>query len=168
MLCNRGGNHWNSTPSPIPSAPPPPAEDVVPQARPAFARAEGPLPHILKFYLTNAQNTDMLSLRPWTRGVVSVSHYVEQSFFDGLNWKLPLRVRFPHVPIFKCRRRTNCENFDVDERHLWSFRAVFQLKCNFKKRAFESFSILKSWKNTFFGLFFKYNSKKSFSRCFSI
>ena len=34
------------------------------QARPALARAEGPLPHILKFYLTNAQNADMLSLRP--------------------------------------------------------------------------------------------------------
>ena len=36
------------------------------QARPALARAEGPLPHILKFYRTNAKRTNMLSKPPWT------------------------------------------------------------------------------------------------------
>ena len=48
--------------------------------------------------------------------VVSVPHYIEQTVFDVSNWKLPLRVRFPHVPIFNCRRRTNCENFDVENK----------------------------------------------------
>ena len=51
--------------------------------------------------------------------IVFVSHCFEQTFISVSNWKLPLRLRFPHLPIFKCRRRTNCENFDVNERHLW-------------------------------------------------
>ena len=73
-----------------------------------------PAPPYLEILSFKRTKTNMLPIRPWTRGVVSVSHYVEQSFFDGLNWKLPLRVRFPHVPIFKCRRRTNCEKFGAD------------------------------------------------------
>ena len=67
----------------------------VPRLRGPKARS----PILWKIYLTNAQNADMLSLRPWARGVVSVSHYVEQSFSDILNWKLPLRVRFPTSPF---------------------------------------------------------------------
>ena len=45
------------------------------------------------------------------KGIVSVSVYVEQSYFEVLNWKLPLCMCFPYVPIFKLRRQTNCENF---------------------------------------------------------
>ena len=42
--------------------------------------------------------------------IVFVSHCFEQTFINVSNWKLPLRLRFPHLPIFKCRRRrAHCE-----------------------------------------------------------
>ena len=31
--------------------------------------------------------------------VVSVPHYIEETFFDVSNWKLPLRVRLPTSPF---------------------------------------------------------------------
>ena len=113
------------------------------QARPALARAEGPHPHILKMFLTHAkfQICRLYGLNKW---LFSVPHYIEQTVFDVSNWKLPLRVRFPHVPIFNCRRRTNCENFDVENKKV-KFALLEASEINFASIAanlFEFFSTL--------------------------
>ena len=76
------------------------------QARPALARAEGPPPHSLKFCFINAQKKNKCTVyTSLNKLIVFVSHCFEQTFINVSNWKLPLRLRFPHLPIFKCRRR---------------------------------------------------------------
>ena len=75
-----------------------------------------PAPPYLEKFSDRRKISNMSSIRS-EQVVVSVPHYIEQTVFDVSNWKLPLRVRFPHVPIFNCRRRTNCENFDVENKN---------------------------------------------------
>ena len=81
--------------------------------------------------------------------VVSVPHYIEQTVFDVSNWKLPLRVRFPHVPIFNCRRRTNCEKFGAN--FLYYFRGW---KCSISGKTFfkNHFRAQNSFKSSFLSL----------------
>ena len=66
------------------------------------------LPSLRRSY-THFSRSDVLSIYPWSSGLL-VSHCFKQTFINVSNWKLPLRLRFPHLPIFKCRRRrAHCE-----------------------------------------------------------
>ena len=106
------------------------------------------LPPILwKVFLTDAkfQICRLYGLNKW---LFSVPHYIEQTVFDVSNWKLPLRVRFPHVPIFNCRRRTNCEKFGAN--FLYNFRGW---KCSISGKTFLRTTLeLKTASNRVFGL----------------
>ena len=83
-----------------------------PSARASAGRACPPFFENVSY---RRQFSNMSPIRP-EQVVASVPHYIEQTVFDVSNWKLPLRVRFPNVPIFNSRRRTNCENFDVENK----------------------------------------------------
>ena len=80
-------------------------------ARLALARVKGPLPHILKSNFTNAGKDKCNVYTSLNKLIVFVSYCFEQTFINVSNWKLPLNLRFPHLSMFKCRRRAHCEKF---------------------------------------------------------
>ena len=107
---------------------------------PRLRGPNGPYPHILKSFSYRRKISNMSSIRS-EQVVVSVPHYIEQTVFDVSNWKLPLRVRFPHVPIFNCRRRTNCENFDVENKKV-KFALLEASEINFASIVANQFEIV--------------------------
>ena len=60
-----------------------------------------PAPPCLENFSLQTQTSKYVVYTSLNKGVVSVPHYVEQTFFDVSNWKLPLRVRFPPRPHFQ-------------------------------------------------------------------
>ena len=79
-------------------------------------------------FLTNAKKNKYVVYTSLNKGFVFVPYYAEQTFSTPQLWKLPFHVRFPHVPMFKCQRRSNCENFDVETKKKMYIKVVFEKK----------------------------------------
>ena len=67
-----------------------------PSARASAGRACPPSFEIFSYKHKTPQYVVYKSLN---KEVVSVPHYIEETFFDVSNWKLPLRVRLPTSPF---------------------------------------------------------------------
>ena len=105
-----------------------------------------PAPPCLENFSYKRKHPNMLSIRPWTRGLFPFLIMLNKLFSTSQIGSSLCECASPHVLIFKCRRRTNCESLAQ------SPFTTFGIENVRIKRCFRRTLELKTASNRVFGL----------------